>query len=59
MLKPSTYEIVRGFGLETKITLMGYTLNMAAVRITVKIALQPQEVKVMPVQQLGTYIHVL
>lgn len=47
--------IARGFRLGNNIALMGYTLNMAAVRITVKIALQPHELKVTPVQKPGMF----
>lgn len=48
-------NIARGFRLGNNIALMGYTLNMAAVRITVKIALQPRELKVTPVQKPGMF----
>lgn len=48
-------NIARGFRLGNNIALMGYTLNMAAVRITVKIALQPHELKVTPGQKTGMF----
>lgn len=50
-----TIILALNIALGNNIALMGYTLNMAAVRITVKIALQPRELKVTPVQKPGMF----